>query len=234
MLVVLHGFDGGGDGSETALGNLFEAGIPMLIANDDWPEDRSFVVLAPQHDNTPPPSGPRDEYGRCDQAEFVGSCASEVQHQLGNPADASPCMTPAEIHDFLAYAMEAYEVDPDRVYLSGLSCGAYAAYEYAAEYGASQVAAMAVMAGDARWAWETSGCALGELPIWAFEGDADDVVDPTAAIDPIQRLMDCPSPPRQDVQLTVYPGVDHDSWTRTYDLSAGNDVYAWLLGFTRP
>jgi hypothetical protein len=39
----------------------------------------------------------------------------------------------------------------------------------------------------------------------------------------------CPQPPRKDVRYTVYPGVDHDAWTRTYDLSAGNDIYAWLL-----
>jgi poly(3-hydroxybutyrate) depolymerase len=138
------------------------------------------------------------------------------------------------VHAFVAFAVASYDVEPGRVYLSGLSCGAYAAYEYAAQYGASEVAAMAVMAGDARWAWETSGCELGALPIWAFEGDADDIVDPRAAIDPIRALIDCASPPRQEVQLTIYPGVDHDSWTRTYDLSAGNDVYAWLLGFTRP
>jgi hypothetical protein len=31
----------------------------------------------------------------------------------------------------------------------------------------------------------------------------------------------------------VYPGVDHDSWTRTYDLTAGNDIYEWMLGHTR-
>ncbi|WP_199724247.1 hypothetical protein [Corallococcus sp. AB011P] len=29
--------------------------------------------------------------------------------------------------------------------------------------------------------------------------------------------------------LTLYPGVGHDSWGRTYDGSAGHDVYAWLL-----
>jgi hypothetical protein len=33
--------------------------------------------------------------------------------------------------------------------------------------------------------------------------------------------------------MTVYPGVDHDSWTRTYDLSAGHDIYAWMLDQTR-
>ena len=32
-----------------------------------------------------------------------------------------------------------------------------------------------------------------------------------------------------DLRLTVYPGVGHDSWDRTYDLSAGHDIYSWLL-----
>jgi hypothetical protein len=27
----------------------------------------------------------------------------------------------------------------------------------------------------------------------------------------------------------IYPDADHDSWTRTYSLSAGHDIYAWLL-----
>jgi hypothetical protein len=45
--------------------------------------------------------------------------------------------------------------------------------------------------------------------------------------------MECTPPLGRDVELTVYPGVDHDSWTRTYDLSAGNDIYDWFLGFSR-
>jgi hypothetical protein len=35
-------------------------------------------------------------------------------------------------------------------------------------------------------------------------------------------------------ELTVYPGVDHDSWSATYDMSAGHDIYDWLLRFTVP
>jgi hypothetical protein len=37
------------------------------------------------------------------------------------------------------------------------------------------------------------------------------------------------------MELTVYPDADHfenDAWTRTYDLSAGHDIYAWLLEHT--
>ena len=74
-------------------------------------------------------------------------------------------------------------------------------------------------------------CKLGEVAIWAFHGDADDVVAPAGSIETITNLAECPQP-RRDAELTVYPGVDHDSWTATYDLSAGHDIYDWLLGYT--
>ncbi|HZD18475.1 MAG TPA: hypothetical protein VE669_10070 [Actinomycetota bacterium] len=233
LLVALHGFDGGGDGSATGLQNLFETGIPTLIQDDEWPEDRPFVVLMPQHGNVPGP-GAAEPFAACnDQTPFIGSCVTEIQHALGNPEGGSPCMTPSEVHDFLAWAVSAYQVDPNRVYLTGLSCGGYAAYEYVAEYGGRQIAAMVPIAADARWGWEAAGCDLGLVPIWAFQGDADDVLRPSDHIEPLTALADCPQPPRQDVKLTVYPGVDHGSWIGTYDLTAGNDIYAWLLDHTR-
>jgi hypothetical protein len=90
---------------------------------------------------------------------------------------------------------------------------------------------MVPIAGEGRPAWEVATCSLGEVGIWAFHGDADDVVDPAGSIETLTNLMACPQP-RRDAELTVYPGADHDSWTRTYELSAGHDIYDWLLGFT--
>lgn len=230
LLVVLHGYGESGDGSQAELDKLLETGIPNLIRRNAWPEDRPFVVLAPQRDV------PRDEqpYERCEGVEFGASCWMEVQHQLAHPVDGSECMTPAEVNAFLSYAIASYDVDARRVYLTGLSCGAYAAYEYAAEYGATQIAAMVPVAGDARPALATAACELGAVAIWAFHGDADDLVDPDGSIQPMTSLRDCPQPPRQEIELTVYPGVDHDSWTRTYDGSAGNDIYEWFLKFSLP
>jgi hypothetical protein len=93
---------------------------------------------------------------------------------------------------------------------------------------------MVPIAGDGRPAWETSKCQLGDVAIWAFHGDADDVVAPAGSIEPMTDLMACPAPPRRDAELTIYPGVDHDSWTGTYNLTAGHDIYNWLLGCTVP
>lgn len=230
LLVFVHGMAEHGDGSAAELHRLLKTGIPDLINNDRWPDARPFVVLAPQH-GEPLDVAP---YETCEEGETWGPCVLALQHELGHPADGSLCMTPTELHDFLSYAIAAYDVDPERVYLTGLSCGAFASFEYAAEYGASQVAAMVVIAGDGRPAWEASGCELGQVAIWAFHGDADTQVGVEGSIEPMSNLMECPAPPRRDVELTVYPGIGHDSWTRTYDLAVGHDIYEWLLRYSLP
>jgi hypothetical protein len=71
------------------------------------------------------------------------------------------------------------------------------------------------------------------VPIWALHGELDPSVPATGSIEPMAQLNAC-SPPALEAKLTVYPGVLHDSWTRTYDLSAGNDIYAWLLKHKKP
>jgi predicted peptidase len=232
LLVFLHGYGASGDGSAAGLfGMLHWGDIPDLIWTDRWPSKRPFVMLAPQH------AFLQDEaqYVSCDGVAHYGSwgsCIMRLQHERGHPDNDSICFTPNEVHEFLSYALASYDVDPDRVYLTGLSCGAYGAWEYVAEYGGSQIAAMVPIAGDGRPAWEAAQCRLGEVAIWAFHGDADDVVAAAGSSEPITNLSTCPQP-RRDAELTVYPGVDHDSWTRTYFVSRnGPDIYEWLLGFT--
>ena len=70
------------------------------------------------------------------------------------------------------------------------------------------------------------------MPIWAFTGDADDLVNPAGTIDTATALQSCPAPPRKDVRRTVYPGVDHNAWDHAYSGSQGQDIYGWMLGFT--
>lgn len=52
LLVFLHALGVNGDGSEAALAPLLDHGLPALIAEDEWPEDRPFVVLMPQTPGT--------------------------------------------------------------------------------------------------------------------------------------------------------------------------------------
>ena len=149
LLVFLHGFGADGDGSAAELENVLLTGIPELIENNGWPSERPFVVLAPQH------AYPQDftPYAPCDGVVHGGSCSMTLQHEFDHPADGSVCTTPAQVHDFLSYAIANYDIDPERVYLTGLSCGAFGAWEYVAQYGGDQIAAMVPIAGEGRPAW---------------------------------------------------------------------------------
>jgi predicted peptidase len=197
LLVFLHGGGESGDGSEASLDAVFKLGIPKLIQNDEWPEDRPFVVLMPQY----------------------GVDASN-DRQLADEIDA-----------FLSFAIDNYDVDEDRLYLTGISCGAIGAWDYLAVNGDDVVAAAVLIAGHAEGAFAKAGCSLGEVPIWVFHGRADSIVPIDFVEDRVAAIQAC-DPPPEELQLTVYPGVDHNSWSRTYNLSEGHDVYSWLLDHT--
>jgi dienelactone hydrolase len=154
LLIFLHGHGGNGDGTPAQLPNVInDAGIAYYIANNGWAADRPFVVLSPQHNEIASPAYP---YADC--GGFVGSCVMQQQHAYGNPLPAgSPCWAPSEVRAFLDYALAHYNVDPTRVYLTGLSCGGYGVWESLAKFGAGKIAAAVPIAGDGRPALGSSG-----------------------------------------------------------------------------
>ncbi len=123
--------------------------------------------------------------------------------------------------------MRLYAVDPDRVYLTGLSMGGYGTWHLATEY-PDRFAAIAPICGGGHWAYgfPERVCALKEVPVWAFHGARDDTVPLSEAEGLVRELKRCGG----DVRLTVYPRVKHDSWTRTYD---NPELYAWFLSHMR-
>lgn len=147
---------------------------------------------------------------------------------LSPQVPARRCPNNDEIADFFAFALEEYDIDPNRVYLTGLSCGAIGSWNYLArELDDTPVAAAVLIAGNGTGTgWR--GCDLARIPIWGFHGDSDGVVGVRGTREPMERLMACPEP-RGEQRLTIYPGVGHDSWSRTYNGSAGHDIYSWML-----
>ena len=158
MLLFFHGFGQSGDGSADQLPNLLtDSNIPAYINSDNWPADRPFVVLAPQHNPVQDVAYP---YEDCDGENFIGSCWMTKQHGYGNPASGSQCMRPQEVVAFLEFALANYDVDPSRVYVTGLSCGAYGIWEALPQLG-GRVAAAVPIAGYGLPIWKSAGCAVG-------------------------------------------------------------------------
>jgi len=115
----------------------------------------------------------------------------------------------------------ALRVDPERVYLTGLSMGGYGTWETAAKY-PELFAAVAPICGrgDPSMAWR-----LRHTPTWIFHGAKDPVV-------PIKNSDDMNEALKQhgNVKYTVYPEADHDSWTETY---LNEELYRWFLSHKR-
>jgi predicted peptidase len=112
-------------------------------------------------------------------------------------------------------------VDPERVYLTGLSMGGYGTWETASKY-PELFAAIAPICGrgDPASAWR-----LRHIPTWIFHGGKDPVV-PIKHSDDMNRALK----KYGNVKYTVYPEADHDSWSETY---LNDELYNWFLGNKR-
>jgi predicted peptidase len=114
--------------------------------------------------------------------------------------------------------MKKYNVDPKRVYLTGLSMGGFGTWS------------LAVQDPD-RWAAIVPVCGGGnpkqagkikDIPCWCFHGDADKAVRVDLSRAMIKALNDAGGHPK----YTEYPGVGHNSWDKAYGTPA---LYEWLL-----
>jgi dienelactone hydrolase len=112
-------------------------------------------------------------------------------------------------------------VDPDRVYLTGLSMGGYGTWDTAMKYPELYAAIAPICGrGDPANAWK-----IRHIPTWIFHGAKDDVV-------PIKQSNDMHKALKKyhKVKYTVYPEADHDSWSETYD---NPRLYRWFLKHTK-
>ena len=113
-------------------------------------------------------------------------------------------------------------VDPDRVYLTGLSMGAFGAWDLAIG-NPDRFAALLAISGGGN---PVEVCRLKNVPVWIVHGRKDDVIPVSWAEELGKRLERCAC----KVKVTIYPDAGHDAWTRTYEDPA---VLEWLLAQRR-
>ena len=70
--------------------------------------------------------------------------------------------------------------------------------------------------------------ALKRLPVWAFHGAKDTLVELSESERMVEALKKAGN---ANVKLTVYPEADHDSWTETYK---NQELYDWMLQHKSP
>lgn len=126
---------------------------------------------------------------------------------------------------FTDYVLKTYAVDEDRLYLTGLSMGGMGTWDAGAAR-PDLFAALVPICGRCKDV-AASAPRLASSWIWAFHGDADKDVDPQGTTEIVEAIKAAGG---TRVQMTLYEGARHDSWTRTYDNPA---VFEWMLSRKR-
>ena len=121
----------------------------------------------------------------------------------------------------LATVSTKYQVNSDKVYLSGLSYGGFGTWYMASKH-PEKFAAIAPVVG---WGHPSlmPPIAKHKIPVWQFAGGRDGAVKIPyfyAGINTLKQLG------HNNVRFTVHEEMGHDAWTRVY---ASDDFYQWLL-----
>lgn len=119
----------------------------------------------------------------------------------------------AKVHKLIALIVKEYRINSDRIYLTGLSMGGYGTYGYVEAFSdTGYVCAAVPICGGGN---TSKALAYKNVPLWAFHGDADPTVNVNNSIDMVKAIN--AKAPKVKAKLTIYPGIGHDSWSRTYD-----------------
>lgn len=123
-----------------------------------------------------------------------------------------------DVHRFMVAACQEYNINPQRVYLTGYSMGGYGTWETAAAY-PNSVAAIVPVAG---------GCNAGDavdltnIPTWAFHGNKDDVV----RVENSTRLVDAIREAGGSPKVTLYPLEKHGILKKVFSTP---ELWDWLF-----
>jgi predicted peptidase len=146
----------------------------------------------------------------------------QLPEQTG-PADRFWPIPPLDA--LLDHALKTWRVDPSRVYLTGLSLGGIATWDW----GTAHPERFAALAPVAAFGDPANACKAKDVPVWAFHGDHDDAVDTRGDFEMVDALKKCGSNPAP--RLTVYPNTDHWSWVPAYNDPA---LWIWMLEQRKP
>ncbi len=127
----------------------------------------------------------------------------------------------------LNYVKTYLRVDPNRIYLTGLSLGGGGVWSVATAYPNVWASILPICSGYNVLSG-ASAIANADLPVWGFHGDADAVVGESVTINMINAINSYK--PNPLAKLTIFPGMGHVIWDKVYKETS---ALSWLLSYTK-
>lgn len=118
--------------------------------------------------------------------------------------------------------LEAFPLDTNRLYVTGLSMGGFGTWDLISRYPEKFAAAVPVCGGG-----DTAmASALTKVPVWAFHGQQDKVVIPERS----ENMVSAINKLGGNARLTIYQNTAHNAWLKAY---ADPRMIEWLFSQTR-
>jgi predicted peptidase len=145
--------------------------------------------------------------------------------------------TGAQVNEVVTYAINKYRVDPNRIYVVGMSQGGGVTMDWASLYGEKAAAIFPACPGLSPTDAKAKLIASKNLPIWWTYGTADNLVPPSQGYT-WQNLIDKYNPTYAPLtKLTVWDGLSHNgTWGKAFNPLTkvdGKNAYEWMLQFKR-
>ncbi|HHT91190.1 MAG: dienelactone hydrolase family protein [Bacillota bacterium] len=116
-----------------------------------------------------------------------------------------------------------YDVDVERIYVTGLSMGGYGTWHWGARHPKAFAGLVPICGGTMPLlGFPEKIAVLKDVPVWVFHG-VDDQVVPVARSEELVHVLTTLGAP---VRFTKYGGVGHNAWDRAY---AEPELIPWLL-----
>ncbi len=127
------------------------------------------------------------------------------------------------VKELIDEMVENAGIDPERIYITGLSMGGYGTWDAIARYPNFFAAAVPICGGGDPATVDR----FKQLPIWCFHGAQDTVVKPIRS----RQMIDALKKVDSDVRYTEFEDLGHICWNRAYE---NPDLYRWLFAQRKP
>ena len=130
---------------------------------------------------------------------------------------------PEKILSVLQFVQRTFDTDTNRVYVAGMSLGAYGTLGFAGAYPEIVTAAVALCGGGN----PKDGAALSTIPIWIQHGHRDAAVPVSESQKMVNAIKACSD---ENLKFTIVPGANHGDLERVF---RSDELYEWLFQFEK-
>lgn len=196
LVIFLHGAGERGDNNQAQLVHGMKD-----FASDKIMEAYPAFVIAPQ----------------CPKGEqWVDVSWGDDKHTVPE----KPSKSMAATIELIKTLQSDFPIDPDRIYVTGLSMGGFGTWDLISRHPKQFAAAVPICGGGD--ASEEVANRIKHIPIWAVHGDKDTAVKTQRSRDMIAALKKAGGKPK----YTEQKNVGHNSWTSTYK---DPELYRWMF-----